>query len=36
MARKASKRQLSFSSLLEPDVPLDPRVVLIDDRRLAE
>ena len=35
MARKASKRQLSFSSLLEPDVPLDPRVVLIDDPRWA-
>ena len=35
MARKASKRQISFSSLLEPDVPLDARVVLIDDPRWA-
>ena len=33
MARKTPKRQISFDSLLEPDVPLDPRVVLIDDPR---
>ena len=35
MARKTSKRQVSFDSLLEPDVPLDPRVVLITDPRWA-
>ena len=35
MARKTPKRQVSFDSLLEPDVPLDPRVVLIDDPRWA-
>ena len=33
--RKLLKRQLSFNSLLEPDVPLDPRVVLITDPRWA-
>lgn len=33
MARKPSRRQLTFDSSLEPDVPLDDRVVLVTDPR---
>lgn len=33
MTRKHSKRQVSFSALLEPEAPLDDRVVLITDPR---
>lgn len=31
--KKPSKRQITFDALLEDDVPLDPRVVLITDSR---
>ncbi len=35
MAKKPPKAQVSFDSLLEPTVPLDPRVILITDQRWA-
>lgn len=36
MAHKINKRQVTFESQLEPEVPLDPRVVLVTDPRWTD
>lgn len=36
MAKKLTRKQITFDSLLEPAVELDPRVVLVDDPRWRE